>query len=92
MISEAVLDVMAVKAAETLLMEGSVRGIDRAGLVSLLRRSFAEEMDVENKLYAEAEKLLAANLAALKGSKADPGEMRRKIMQKLAAERGLVLR
>lgn len=92
MIWEPVLDVMAVKAAETLLMEGSVRGIDRAGLVAVIRKSFAEEMEVENKLSEEAEKILAVHMAALKGSKADPGEMRRKIMQKLAAERGLVLR
>lgn len=92
MLSESVIDIMAVRTAEALLENHAVRGVDRSHLVALLRRTLHEEDLVEKKLNDEAEKLLAANAAALKSSKADIGEMRRKIVQKLAAERGLVLR
>lgn len=92
MLRESVIDIMAVRSAEALLENHAVRGIDRSHLVSLLRRTLHEEDLVEKKLNDEAERLLAANAAALKSAKADVGEMRRKIVQKLAAERGLVLR
>lgn len=92
MISEPVLDLMAVKAADSLIERKIIRGIDRPSLINLIRRALVEEMDIERKVTEEAEKLLAANVAALKGSKADLGELRRKIIQKIAAERGLVLR
>jgi len=92
MIAEPVLDVMSVKAAEELLREGSVKGLDRTALVSVIRRALAEEMDVERKISDEADKLITANMGAVKGAKADLGDLRRKIMNKLASERGLVLR
>lgn len=92
MISPELIDLMAVSCADALIAQRVVRGIERASLINVVRRAIAEEMDVERKVIEEAEKLLAANMAALKGSKADVGELRRKIIQKLATEKGLVLR
>ena len=90
--SDTVMNLMAVKAAEGILKEGAVRGIDRAGLVRVIMRALNEEMAVERKIIEEAEKLLEAHMGALKGQKVDVGEMRSRIIHKLAREKGVVLR
>lgn len=92
MLSESVMNLMAVKAAETMLKEGSVRGIDRPGLIRLIMRAFNDEMNVERAIIAEAEKLLEAHLGQSRDRRLDVGELRSRIIQKLARERGVVLR
>lgn len=92
MLSEQILNMMAEKAAQTMLMEGSVKGLDRTALKEVLLRAFTKEVHAGEELAREAEKLLAAHAGAMKGQMLDLGELRRKILQKLAQERGVVLK
>ncbi len=87
-----IIKLMAEKAAESLLATKAARVDDRAHLVHAVERGIEEELGVEEKLLAEADKLLQAHHGAVRAQGANVAELREKIVRKLAQERGLVLR
>lgn len=92
MLPEPVVQAMAEKAAAELLRAGAVRVADRAHLTRLLHHALTEELSVERQLHEEADRLLAEHQRAAKAQGADLAELRRKILGKLARDKGLVLR
>jgi hypothetical protein len=92
MLPDGITKLIAQSASGALLMEGLVRGADRQKLSGLIRKAVLEELAVEEKLAVEAEKILRANMQAVRAEGADPGELRDKILAQLAKEKGVVLR
>lgn len=90
-IPNGILDLIAKEAADGLLQSGTATG-DREHLVLAVRRAVQDELDVERRLRDEADKLLTAHMGAARSAGADVGELRARILNKLAKERGEVLR
>ena len=87
-----IIKLMAEQCAERLLAERAVTGADRVKLVQLVTRAIAEELRVEETLLAEADRLIEEHYKEVRAQGADVGELRAKILHKLARDRGVVLR
>jgi hypothetical protein len=92
MLPEPIIHAMAEKAAEELLKTGALRSPDREKLVHLLQKAFSDELNMEKTLLEEVDRLLEQHKAAVKGQRVDLHELRYKMLQKLARDKGVVLR
>lgn len=88
---DSIVTVMAEACAKNLLMQGHVRG-DRQKLVRTARRAIVEELRVAEELEAEAEKIIRAHMGQVRSEGADVLALREKILDKLAREKGVVLK
>ncbi len=86
-----IVNQMADKAAAELLMQGAARG-DRAHIAQTIKRALLQEMNVENELMVEVDKILRAHMTTVRAEGADVGKLRGQILAKLAKEKGVVLR
>ncbi len=91
MLPDSIITVMAQNCTRNLLMEGVVRG-DRAKLVRTVRRAIVQEMNVAEELEAEADKIIRAHMGQVRAEGADVLELKQKILNQLAKEKGVVLK
>ncbi len=82
---------IAEKAADGLIKFGAVRG-DRQIVLHVVERALNEELEVEKRLREEADKVLELHMKEARAAKADLGALREKILQKLARDKGVVLK
>jgi hypothetical protein len=82
---------IAERSAERLLKYGAVRG-DRSAIVHAVEKALTDELEVEKRLREEADKILELHMKEAKSAKADLGALRERILQKLASDRGVVLK